>query len=68
MSQAELVAKLAAIGKAHGVAALKESLVEVAFPALELAVQNSGNKIDDIVLAALEPLLKQAILDLLNQL
>lgn len=61
----ELSQKLADIAVKHGKELLKEALVEVAFPALKLAVEKSDTKVDDAILAVLEEPLKAAILELL---
>lgn len=60
-----LTEKLAELGKKHGKAFLGETLEEVAFPALKLAVEKSESKIDDVVLAALEVPLKEALKELI---
>ncbi len=49
--------------KAHGKAAASELIDQVLGPALEEAVKKSATLIDDAVLAALEPALKQALKD-----
>lgn len=61
----DLSKKLAEIAVKHGKELAKEALVEVAFPALKLAVEQSDTKIDDAVLAVLEEPLKAAILELI---
>jgi len=62
-----LTEKLAELGKKHGKAFLGETLEEVAFPALKLAVEKSESKIDDVVLAALEVPLKEALKELISK-
>jgi hypothetical protein len=40
---------------------LKQVLTNIVFPELELVVKNSPNAVDDAVLAAMEPMLKEAL-------
>lgn len=49
--------------KVHGKAMLSELVDQVAGPALEEAVKKSATPFDDVMLAALEPALKQALKD-----
>lgn len=51
----------------HGEALAKDLLVELAFPALKLAVEKSENKMDDAILMALELPLKAAVMDLADK-
>lgn len=62
------VEKLKAIAVKHGVPALEEILIELAFPLLEQAVAESENKLDDAILPVAEPLLKSAVYTLLGKL
>ncbi len=54
----ELAVELA---KKHGVAFAEELLTQAAFPLIEQAVKESATPIDDVILAALEPKLKEFI-------
>jgi hypothetical protein len=63
----ELVKKLEVLAIKHGKAFAKEALVECAFPALKEAAKASATPIDDIVLAALEQPLKDALIALLDK-
>ncbi len=64
----DLEQKLKDLAVKHGVAFASEAIVEVAFPALKLAVEKSETKVDDVVLAALEAPLKAAIVELMAKL
>jgi hypothetical protein len=57
--------KMKVIVLKHGKAMVQELVVELGFPELEKIVADSPQKIDDLVLAAMEEPLKKAILDLL---
>jgi hypothetical protein len=61
----ELKDQLVEIAKKHGVALAKDLALVIAFPALKAAVAKSETKIDDVVLAALEAPLKEALEELL---
>lgn len=49
------------LAKKHGVAFAEELLTQIAFPLIEKVVKESATPIDDVILAALEPKLKEAI-------
>ena len=53
--------KLKAIGIKHGIPAVEEILLELAFPLIEQVVAESPNKIDDVILAATEPVVKSIV-------
>ena len=63
----DLKAKALELTLKHAEMALKDVMVELAFPALKLAVEKSESKIDDMVLAALEEPMKIAVLELVDQ-
>jgi hypothetical protein len=63
----QLVEKLKELALKYGVDFAKEAIVEIAFPALKLAVEKSDSKVDDVVLMALEAPLKAAVLELLEK-
>ncbi len=62
------IEKLKAIALKHGVPAVEEILVELAFPLLEEAVASSSNKIDDAILPLIEPAMKSAVISWLENL
>lgn len=66
MSQAYVVIATEILKK-KALETAKELVIAAAFPALEAAVAASENKIDDVVLAALEPTLKAELLKLLEK-
>ncbi len=61
----ELKDQVVELSKKHGVAFAKDLALVIAFPALKAAVAKSETKIDDVVLAALEAPLKEALEELL---
>lgn len=63
----DLKAKALEITLKHAEMALKDVMVELAFPVLKAAVEKSESKIDDMVLAALEEPMKRAVLELVDQ-
>ena len=63
----DLKAKALEITLKHAEMALKDVMVELAFPVLKAAVEKSESKIDDMVLAALEEPMKKAVLELVDQ-
>lgn len=63
----ELVVKAKGIALKNAEQLAKELVADVAFPALKMAVEKSENKIDDVVLAALEAPLKAAVLELVEK-
>jgi hypothetical protein len=62
----DLKLKLKGVALKHAEALAKDLLVELAFPALKVAVEKSESKIDDMVLAALEEPMKKAILEIIE--
>lgn len=59
--------KLAEVVKKHGKEMAKEIVLEVIFVAVEQAVKESKNPIDDMVLASLEGPIKQKALELIEK-
>lgn len=63
----ELKAKMMATSLKHAEMFAKEMAMEIVFPALKMAVEKSSSKIDDMVMSALEAPMKQAALELIDQ-